>query len=760
VLAVAASPTDLPPLDWQREVAVLREALQELAAGKQVEVHTCEHATRDKLQMALLDHSPDVVHFIGHGEYDHERQEGLLMLEDERGKKVPLSALEAARSLRHRDVSLVVLNACETAQGAWAGLASSLVRADIPAVVAMQWPVEDQAAIRFSRAFFRALAMGRTVDECVTEGRHGASTSAYPADWAAPVLFMRSPSGRLWNSAPIRFRGQRGGAVTTAARTVLRGGPPQEASYFRTRGPLLSESDAELIVERPELRRALRLAQQPSVTQYIAVLGARQTGKTTLLLRLRDLLGESCVCVVMDLSLLRAQEARACFRLVAFHLIGELRAVLGNENIPAQLPPVDGAVDFVEFLRVLAEGLPLPRVVLLLDEVGALSPEASDIFFNTLRTVFSQGRGQSNALTKYLFVFSGAVDLYQLTTGANSPLNICEKLYLQDFELADVQRIVAQFHRLGVTMAPHAAEAVYEQAGGHPYLTMRLCMLMERAGVKEVTADTVAEAGEQILLEDDHLRHCLQELERRPAERKRLRSILFEERQIPFSRNDPVLASLEMIGAVRPTQPTQVRNRLLERALRVYYEQREASPAELFLPLSAAAEEAVTVYTRLQELRAEALDAEGMYVRGKPWETFAAALFSLVPAFSVYPDSYADNDPASLVLGVSTSAPGGEYWKAYGTDILVECVDLRQALPEQVLERILRKARRQQARLVFLIMAGNMTAAQQQVCRTGTPGDQCIVPLQDSEIAALLEQHDDLDAFLRHKVLETRLRAS
>ncbi|MBC7316536.1 MAG: hypothetical protein H5T70_08985, partial [Chloroflexi bacterium] len=43
-------------------------------------------------------------------------------------------------------------------------------------------------------------------------------------------------------------------------------------------------------------------------------------------------------------------------------------------------------------------------------------------------------------------------------------------------------------------------------------------------------------------------------------------------RDVPFSRNDPVLASLEMLGVIRPSQPCRVRNRIyalsLERYLR------------------------------------------------------------------------------------------------------------------------------------------------------------------------------------------------
>jgi len=141
---------------------------------------------------------------------------------------------------------------------------------------------------------------------------------------------------------------------------------------------------------------------------------------------------------------------------------------------------------------------------------------------------------------------------------------------------------------------------------------------------------------EEMLIEDDNLRHIIHELDTHLAERSVLRNIL-EGRKITFSRNDPVLASLEMIGAIRPVQPCEVRNRIYERALQRYY-QGDLEAAEPRPEIDAGLPEDVeAMYARLRALRRGALDASGAYRHGKPWETFAAALFSMVPGFSVYP---------------------------------------------------------------------------------------------------------------------------
>lgn len=764
VLAVVAAPTDLPRLNWEHELSVLHDALGELAQAGQVQMRQCLHATQESLHLTLLEHTPDVVHWIGHGAYEHQERQGILFLEDDSQCSAPMRAGEAARLLRRYGVNLAVLNACETGKGAWASLASALVRAEIPAVVAMQWPVEDRAAIRFSRLFYKALSLGMTIDECVAEGRLGASaTSSDPNDWAAPVLFLRSASGRLWTTEPAGLQERRAPVAEPVAEVARAGENPKAVPsytrglYFKTRGPLLAASEPELIIDRPELRRALRLAQQPSVTQYIAILSARQTGKTTLLFRLKDLLQDFCVCVFVDLSVLRAQDANACFRFVAFRLLSEFRALLGRAPLPSEGRSLDSPVDFIEFLRELATAVPTPRIVLLLDEVGALLPEVSDSFFNTLRTVFNLGRGLDNQLAKYLFVFSGAVDLQALTSGANSPLNICEKLYLSDFELTDVHKIVSQFAKLGVTVAPGTAEAVYALTGGHPYLTMRLCALLESAQASEVTPAHVEMAAEQMLVEDDNIRHVLAELDRRPLERRRLRSILLEGRVVHFSRNDSVLASLEMIGVVRPTQPCAVRNRLYERALRQYFAQAEERAGQ-FAPQEAGDREALEVtYSRLLALRAEAVDAEGFYRPGVAWETFAAALFALVPAFSPYPSLPTDPAHADVFLAINGAAPGGSHWNIYQPAILVTCRDLRQAEPGAVVSEMMAKAALYNVKLIFVISGGGLDPAQ-RARFSGARGETSIVVLDDAEILRLLEERQDLETLLRNRVLEARLR--
>jgi biotin carboxyl carrier protein len=64
--------------------------------------------------------------------------------------------------------------------------------------VAMQYEITDKAAIEFSRDFYDAVADGLPVDAAVTEARAAVSMDSM-LEWGTPVLYMRSPDGRIFD---------------------------------------------------------------------------------------------------------------------------------------------------------------------------------------------------------------------------------------------------------------------------------------------------------------------------------------------------------------------------------------------------------------------------------------------------------------------------------------------------------------------------------------------------------------------------------
>lgn len=207
ILVVAAQPLGTAPLAAALEEKSLREAFAPLVARGRVQFDVVRRATPARLHERISRTRPDVVHFVGHGEWDPKAGRGALLLEDGRGAVHALDAPALRALLTARGLSLVVLNACETGRGGRNGLArgvaQALVAGGLPAVVANQYPVLDDSAALFARTLASALAEGTALAEGVREARLAlAAASGSPLDWAVPVLYAHDPGRGLAASSP------------------------------------------------------------------------------------------------------------------------------------------------------------------------------------------------------------------------------------------------------------------------------------------------------------------------------------------------------------------------------------------------------------------------------------------------------------------------------------------------------------------------------------------------------------------------------
>ena len=112
-----------------------------------------------------------MLHFIGHGDFDPGRDEGVLALVREDGRADLVAAHRLVDLLRQARPMprLVVLNSCSGAAAGvsdlFSGTAAALVRGGVSAVAAMQYEISDPAAVAFARGFYAAIARGRGVDD-------------------------------------------------------------------------------------------------------------------------------------------------------------------------------------------------------------------------------------------------------------------------------------------------------------------------------------------------------------------------------------------------------------------------------------------------------------------------------------------------------------------------------------------------------------------------------------------------------------------
>jgi hypothetical protein len=204
ILAVLSNPSDFrPSLDVAREWAKLQSVLAPLQERGIIQLERLPAATLDALRQRLQSGDVHVLHYVGHGDFDPDRAEGGLLFENAEG----LSHLVIAEHLKvvlhnHPSLRLIFLNACDGAvtslYNPFTGVAQSLVRQGVPAVIAMQGQIGDSVATKLATAFYTALANNYTTDAALTEARVALFTE-HSLEWATPVLYSRSRDNRLYN---------------------------------------------------------------------------------------------------------------------------------------------------------------------------------------------------------------------------------------------------------------------------------------------------------------------------------------------------------------------------------------------------------------------------------------------------------------------------------------------------------------------------------------------------------------------------------
>lgn len=147
-----------------------------------------------------------VFHFAGHAVASSQRS-GLLLGKVE--PRTPASQTPHAQILsgdtfpvaKTQSLQLAVLSACETAGGnriAVAGnesLAETLVRANVPHVIASRWKVDSRETAEYMGAFYTELLAGNSVSQSIHKAQltlASQSSSAHPYYWAAFELTGRN----------------------------------------------------------------------------------------------------------------------------------------------------------------------------------------------------------------------------------------------------------------------------------------------------------------------------------------------------------------------------------------------------------------------------------------------------------------------------------------------------------------------------------------------------------------------------------------
>jgi WD40 repeat protein len=209
VLGMVARPGDQHSLEIDDEQRRLRIALADLEHEGLVELSWVSGQTYTTLEDALDEGPWHVFHFVGHGGYNRDTEEGTLALADHSGRTQWVGADDLSRLFaEHHTLRLVVLNACDTGRSgaldAFSSTAGAMVRRWIPAVLAMQFEISDLAAIKFAQTFYESVAKRRPVDDSVMRARRALRLdNSHTLEWGTPVLYLRAPEGRIFGSTAL-----------------------------------------------------------------------------------------------------------------------------------------------------------------------------------------------------------------------------------------------------------------------------------------------------------------------------------------------------------------------------------------------------------------------------------------------------------------------------------------------------------------------------------------------------------------------------
>ena len=336
---------------------------------------------------------------------------------------------------------------------------------------------------------------------------------------------------------------------------------------FNTAGPV-NATDHYLIapLSRIDLDEVLGMVRDK---KYFVLHAPRQTGKTSALLALADVLNErgyGCVYVTVETARTARDDVQRAMRTVLVRLASQARATLDDGFLDDIWPDVlrVGADEALgEALSRWAEASPLP-LVLLIDEIDAL---VGDSLLSVLQQIRAGYPGRP-ARFPHSVVLCGMRDLRDYRMGAaGSPFNIAAKsLRLGDFSREQTQALLGQHtEETGQAFAPEALEAVWTQTRGQPWLVNALAYgaCFENRALRDdrsrtVTADDIAAVREELIVNRVmHLDYLADKL-REDRVRRVIEPMLSGSDRHAFTDRD--IAYVRDLGLVARDAPLRVAN--------------------------------------------------------------------------------------------------------------------------------------------------------------------------------------------------------
>ena len=292
---------------------------------------------------------------------------------------------------------------------------------------------------------------------------------------------------------------------------------------FNTAGPVRAERHYQIApLSRIDLEEVLGLIRDE---KYFVLHAPRQTGKTSALLALRDLLngGEAgdfrCLYANVENGQAMRENVAEAMRTVLAEMAYQASVTLDDETLeelwPALLERVGPAQALRQALARWCMADPRP-LVLLIDEIDAL---VGDTLLSVLRQLRT-GYADRPQRFPHSIILCGLRDVrdYRIHSSAENRLvlggsafNIkSESLRLGDFSEQETCDLTAQHtEQTGQAFTEDALELIWERTAGQPWLVNALCYdacFRHKPGrdrERPITAAAVLEAQERLILRRD-----------------------------------------------------------------------------------------------------------------------------------------------------------------------------------------------------------------------------------------------------------------
>jgi hypothetical protein len=345
-------------------------------------------------------------------------------------------------------------------------------------------------------------------------------------------------------------------------------------------GGALTDKHADVYVKRTADTKTIAHLRK---MDYLLVVEPRQQGKTSLINYLMRQSGlDDAAFVYLDVTTLDRSSEASWYKTLCPRILRQLCDFIPRDQRPYIPQNSAGWREFLCEVALCAVDA-RRRVVIALDEIGAVTFPGATEFFTVLRDVYNSRQAESE-LQQITFLLAGAFHPRDLITDDKiSPFNIAERVRLCDFDRWNVNDLVKHLllnhvDRFGeflsreddfVIQVKAISEQIIYWVGGQPYLTQWICRYLTQYG-PAVKPEHVNEAIERLRRDDDnHIPPILRQLKADEKLCNYLKRIMAGEQIRFYPRENRRQAQLELLGVIKedPSGFCVIRNRIYKPVL-------------------------------------------------------------------------------------------------------------------------------------------------------------------------------------------------